>query len=62
MATQLRILTLDELSKATVLTIVWDKFGNKFFKLQDGSWASEALEVISTDKLTKLRVKLYVLR
>jgi hypothetical protein len=60
MATQARYLTLDELQKADTFTIVWDKYGNKFFKLADGGWADDKLAVHTTDFLSKEhRVKLY---
>jgi hypothetical protein len=55
-----RYLTLDELKKAAPLLIVWDKYGNKFFKLADGSWASDTLTLHTSEHLAKKnRVKLY---
>lgn len=61
MAAQARNLTLDELQKAEVFVVVWDKYGNKFFKLNDGSWSSDSLDVYTSEDLMKRKVKLYEL-
>lgn len=59
MATTLRTLKLDDLEKAEVFTVVWDKYGNKFFKLADHKWAAQELTAIESKDLVKRRVRLY---
>lgn len=54
-----RFLTLDELVKAPTFSAVWDKFGNRFFRLVDGAWASETLETVTLEELVKIKVKVY---
>lgn len=44
-----------DLDSASVLTVVMDKFGTRYFKLVEGTWASDALEVISAAALVKKR-------
>lgn len=57
-----RFLTLDELTKAPIFSTVWDKSGNKFFRLTDGAWAAEDLSVTTSEALFKLKVKVHHLR
>lgn len=61
MTTHPRTLTLDELEAFDAFTVVWDKFGDKFFKLGDQHWSSLELTTMSSEELAKHRVRLYTL-
>lgn len=60
--THKRFLKEEELSTADVFTVVWDKAGNKFFKLVDqDKWANDMLQTVHSRELAKKRVRLYTL-
>lgn len=44
-----------DLDAAPVLTKVMDKFGTRYFKLVEGTWASDCLETITASELVKKR-------
>lgn len=52
-----RFLREDDLTQASVLTVVWDKNAVRYFKLMDGSWASNDLAIFTTAQLLKKRVR-----
>lgn len=48
-------LKLADLEKAPVLTTLRDKYGMHYFKLQEGTWATDELTIVSSQKLAKNR-------